>query len=101
MAASTTIEHLLDLDSLLNTEDIELRTMVRQFGEQRLRPFVAEWFESGVVPVRELAAEIGKLGLLGMHLTGYGCSGSTATAYGLVCQELEAVDSGLRSLVSV
>jgi glutaryl-CoA dehydrogenase len=101
MAASTAIEHLLDLDSLLNTEDIELRTMVRQFGEQRLRPFVADWFESGDVPVRELAIEIGKLGLLGMHLDGYGCGGSTATAYGLVCQELEAVDSGLRSLVSV
>jgi glutaryl-CoA dehydrogenase len=98
---ATTIESLLDLDSLLSAEDLELRTMVRQFGEQRLRPHVAEWFESGVVPVRDLALEIGKLGLLGMHLTGYGCGGSTATAYGLVCQELEAVDSGLRSLVSV
>lgn len=75
--------------------------MVREFGEQRLRPHIAEWFEDGQVPVRELALEIGKLGLLGMHLTGYGCGGSTATAYGLVCQELEAVDSGLRSLVSV
>jgi len=75
--------------------------MVREFGEQRLRPHIAEWFETGDVPVRELAVEIGKLGLLGMHLTGYGCGGSSATAYGLVCQELEAVDSGLRSLVSV
>jgi len=98
---STTIESLLDLDTLLTEEDIELRTMVRQFGEQRLRPHIADWFETGVVPVRELALELGKLGLLGMHLTGYGCGGSTATAYGLVCQELEAVDSGLRSLVSV
>ncbi|OBJ40723.1 acyl-CoA dehydrogenase [Mycolicibacterium mucogenicum] len=86
---------------MLSAEDIELRTMVRQFGEQRLRPYIAEWFENGSVPVREIAAEVGKLGLLGMHLTGYGCSGSTATAYGLVCQELEAVDSGIRSLVSV
>ena len=75
--------------------------MVRQFGESRLRPHIAEWFETGEVPVRDLAVEIGKLGLLGMHLEGYGCSGSSATAYGLVCQELEAVDSGLRSLVSV
>ena len=75
--------------------------MVREFGEQRLRPHIAQWFEDGQVPVRELAVEIGKLGLLGMHLSGYGCGGSTATAYGLVCQELEAVDSGLRSLVSV
>jgi glutaryl-CoA dehydrogenase len=98
---ATTIESLLDLDSLLTPEDLELRTMVRQFGEQRLRPHIAEWFETGKVPVRDLAVEIGKLGLLGMHLEGYGCSGSSATAYGLVCQELEAVDSGLRSLVSV
>ncbi len=97
----TTIESLLDLDSLLSAEDLDLRSMVRQFGEQRLRPHIAEWFETGQVPVRDLAVEIGKLGLLGMHLTGYGCGGSTATAYGLVCQELEAVDSGLRSLVSV
>ncbi|MDA2892689.1 acyl-CoA dehydrogenase family protein [Mycolicibacterium sp. BiH015] len=99
--ATATIESLLDLDSLLSAEDRDLRTMVREFGEQRLRPHIAEWFEAGHVPVRDLAAEIGKLGLLGMHLTGYGCGGSTATAYGLVCQELEAVDSGLRSLVSV
>ena len=98
---STTIESLLDLDTLLTAEDLELRAMVREFGESRLRPHVAEWFETGEVPVRDLALEIGKLGLLGMHLEGYGCGGSTATAYGLVCQELEAVDSGLRSLVSV
>ena len=95
------VDDLLDLDALLTPEDIELRDTVRRFGEQRLRPHVADWFESGQIPVRELAADLGKLGLLGMHLQGYGCSGSTATAYGLVCQELEAVDSGLRSLVSV
>ncbi|BBX15176.1 acyl-CoA dehydrogenase [Mycolicibacterium duvalii] len=100
-AGSTPIESLLDLDALLRAEDRDLRAMVRQFGEQRLRPHVAEWFETGRVPVRELAVEIGKLGLLGMHLTGYGCGGSSATAYGLVCQEFEAIDSGLRSLVSV
>jgi len=98
---AATIETLLDLDSLLSTEDLELRAVVRQFGVQRLRPHIADWFESGEVPVRELALEFGKLGLLGMHLQGYGCGGSTATAYGVVCQELEAVDSGLRSLVSV
>ena len=100
-SGTTTVESLLDLDALLSAEDRDLRTMVREFGEQRLRPHIAEWFETGDVPVRELAVEIGKLGLLGMHLTGYGCGGSSATAYGLVCQELEAVDSGLRSLVSV
>lgn len=98
---TASIDNLLGTDDLLSAEDIELRTMVRQFGEQRLRPYIGEWFENGSVPVREIAAEVGKLGLLGMHLTGYGCSGSTATAYGLVCQELEAVDSGIRSLVSV
>src|SRR6201991_2227845 len=97
----TRLEDLLDLDSLLTPEDIELRQTVRRFGEQRLRPHIADWFEAGQVPVRELAADLGKLGVLGMHLKGYGCGGSTATAYGLVCQELEAVDSGLRSLVSV
>lgn len=101
MSSVTRLEDMLELDSLLSPEDIELRQTVRRFGEQRLRPFIAEWFETGQVPVRELAADFGKLGLLGMHLTGYGCGGSTATAYGLVCQELEAVDSGLRSLVSV
>ena len=100
-SAAATLDKLLDLDSLLSPEDLDLRSMVRQFGEQRLRPHIADWFETAHVPVRDLAVEIGKLGLLGMHLTGYGCGGSTATAYGLVCQELEAVDSGLRSLVSV
>jgi glutaryl-CoA dehydrogenase len=101
MSATTRIDDLLDVDSLLTPEDIELRQTVRRFGDQRLRPHIADWFEAGEVPVRELASDLGKLGLLGMHLKGYGCGGSTATAYGLVCQELEAVDSGLRSLVSV
>ncbi|TFV60938.1 acyl-CoA dehydrogenase [Mycobacterium sp. PS03-16] len=95
------IDDLLDTEAMLAPEERELRQTVRRFGEQRLRPHVAEWFEAGEVPVRELASEFGKLGLLGMHLEGYGCGGSTATAYGVVCQELEAVDSGLRSMVSV
>ena len=95
------IADLLDVDALLSPEEIELRSTVRRFGEQRMRPYIADWFETGDVPARDLAVELGKLGLLGMHLKGYGCGGSTATAYGLVCQELEAVDSGLRSLVSV
>jgi glutaryl-CoA dehydrogenase len=98
---TTRIDNLLDTDTMLVPEELELRQTVRRFGEQRLRPYVAEWFEAGEVPVRELAAEFGKLGLLGMHLKGYGCGESTATAYGVVCQELEAVDSGLRSMVSV
>src|SRR6202048_3236102 len=97
----TPIEDLLDLDSLLTPEDIELRQTVRRFGDQRLRPHVADWFEAGGGAGRAAAGGLGKLGVLGMHLKGYGCGGSTATAYGLVCQELEAIDSGLRSLVSV
>src|SRR6195952_594882 len=101
MSASAKIDDLLAPAGMLTPEDKELRETVRRFGEQRLRPHIAEWFETGEVPVRELAADLGKLGVLGMHLEGYGCGGSTATAYGLVCQELEAVDSGLRSLVSV
>ncbi|WP_156425262.1 acyl-CoA dehydrogenase family protein [Mycobacterium sp. GA-1285] len=101
MTSTSRLDDMLELDSLLSPEDIELRQTVRRFGEQRLRPFIADWFETGQVPVRELASDFGKLGLLGMHLKGYGCGGSSATAYGLVCQELEAVDSGLRSLVSV
>ncbi|MGE5696793.1 MAG: acyl-CoA dehydrogenase family protein [Candidatus Sericytochromatia bacterium] len=101
MGTTAAIDDLLDIDSSLSAEEIELRNTIRRFGEQRLRPHIADWFESGEMPARELAADLGKLGLLGMHLTGYGCSGSSATAYGLVCQELEAVDSGLRSLVSV
>jgi glutaryl-CoA dehydrogenase len=63
-------------------------------------PHVADWFEAGTLP-RELASEVGQLGLLGMHLTGYGCAGMGAIAYGVACRELEAADSGLRSLVSV
>ncbi|MEV0716273.1 acyl-CoA dehydrogenase family protein [Asanoa sp. NPDC050611] len=92
---------LLDLDGTLSAEDRDMRAVVRQVVDERVRPHVAGWYEDGRVPVRELAAEFGKLGLLGMHLTGYGCAGATATAYGLACLELEAGDSGVRSLVSV
>ena len=92
---------LLDLDSLLSDEERMIRDTVRQMGDDRLRPNIAEWFESGQIPARELAQELGALGLLGMHLEGYGCAGTSAVAYGLACLELEAVDSGIRSLVSV
>ncbi|MEV6811937.1 acyl-CoA dehydrogenase family protein [Micromonospora sp. NPDC051296] len=92
---------LLDLDSSLTEEERQIRAVVRQLIDDRVRPQVAGWYEAGQVPARELAREFGKLGLLGMHLTGYGCAGSTAVAYGLACLELEAGDSGVRSLVSV
>ncbi|MBO0840780.1 MAG: acyl-CoA dehydrogenase family protein, partial [Sciscionella sp.] len=76
--------------------------LVRTFCAERVQPHIADWFESGHVPrARELAAELGKLGLLGMHLDGYGCAGMGSVHYGLACLELEACDSGIRSLVSV
>ena len=92
---------LYGIDALLTDEERAIRDTVRSFGAARLRPHVAEWFESATVPARELALEMGALGLLGMHLEGYGCAGTNAVSYGLACLELEAVDSGLRSLVSV
>jgi glutaryl-CoA dehydrogenase len=92
---------LVDVDGLLSDEEREIQRTVRALGERELRPHVAEWFEAGAIPARELARTLGKLGVLGMHLEGYGCAGTGAVAYGLACLELEAVDSGLRSLVSV
>ncbi len=92
---------LLDVDSSLSAEERQIRTVVRRLVDEQVRPHVAGWYEEGRVPARELAREFGKLGLLGMHLTGYGCAGSSAVAYGLACLELEAGDSGIRSLVSV
>jgi glutaryl-CoA dehydrogenase len=92
---------LLCLDRELSGEDRLLRDTIRKFAEDQLRPHVARWFEDGTLPVRELALEFGKLGVLGMHLDGYECAGATAGQYGLACTEIEAVDSGLRSLVSV
>ncbi|MBU3067550.1 acyl-CoA dehydrogenase family protein [Nocardia sp. NEAU-G5] len=96
-----TVDELFAIDSLLSDQEIQIRDTVRVFAEQRLRPHIADWFERGTFPVRELAPELGKLGLLGMHLEGYGCAGTSATEYGLACMELEAVDSGVRSMVSV
>jgi glutaryl-CoA dehydrogenase len=98
---STTPLGLFDTDDLIAADDLAIRDTVRRFVDERLRPEVAGWYESGVVPARELSAELGRLGVLGMHLEGYGCAGTSATAYGLACMELEAGDSGLRSLVSV
>lgn len=92
---------LLDVDSSLSAEERQIRAVVRQLVDEQVRPHVAGWYEEGRVPARELAREFGRLGLLGMHLTGYGCAGSSAVAYGLACLELEAGDSGVRSLVSV
>jgi glutaryl-CoA dehydrogenase len=92
---------LFGTDELIGSDDLAIRDTVRRYVDERLRPEIAGWFESGTVPARELSAELGRLGVLGMHLEGYGCAGTSATAYGLACMELEAGDSGLRSLVSV
>ncbi|WP_040695250.1 acyl-CoA dehydrogenase family protein [Nocardia vinacea] len=95
------VDELFAIDALLTEDEREIRDTVRTFANHRLRPQIAEWFEAGTFPARELAPELGNVGLLGMHLEGYGCAGLSATAYGLACQELEAVDSGVRSMVSV
>ncbi|WP_302271756.1 acyl-CoA dehydrogenase family protein [Nocardioides sp. Arc9.136] len=90
------------IDDLLTPDEKAVRASVRHLCAERVDPFVADWFERGVVDdVRGLAKELGALGLLGMHLEGYGCAGMSATEYGLACLELEASDSGIRSLVSV
>ncbi|KXK60670.1 acyl-CoA dehydrogenase [Micromonospora rosaria] len=89
------------VDDLVDDETRDLQAAVREFVDRRIRPHVAAWYEEGHLPARDLARELGDLGVLGMHLDGYGCAGTSATAYGLACFELEAGDSGLRSLVSV
>jgi glutaryl-CoA dehydrogenase len=92
---------VLGLDRLLGDEERMLRDSVRRWVGDRVLPNIEQWFEEGTLPSRELAAELGDLGLLGMHLEGYGCAGASATAYGVAVRELEAGDSGIRSLVSV
>lgn len=90
------------LDDLLTDDEKEVRGAVRQMLDAQVEPYIAEWFEQGAVSdIRELTRSFGELGVLGMHLEGYGCAGMTATQYGVACLEIEATDSGLRSLVSV
>ncbi|MCE0485933.1 acyl-CoA dehydrogenase family protein [Ornithinimicrobium sediminis] len=96
-----TPDELGGLDHGLSEEDLAMRASVREFLAEHARPHIGQWYVAGELPVRELARELGRLGVLGMHLEGHGCAGASATAYGLVCTEVEAVDSGLRSLVSV
>ncbi|MFF2653459.1 acyl-CoA dehydrogenase family protein [Streptomyces sp. NPDC058045] len=92
----------LGLDDLLEPEDLAVRDTVRRWAADRVLPHIADWYERGELPeIRELALELGSLGALGMSLTGYGCAGASAVQYGLACLELEAADSGIRSLVSV
>ncbi|MEV0491472.1 acyl-CoA dehydrogenase family protein [Streptomyces atratus] len=92
----------IGIDDLLGPEDLAIRSTVRAWATDRILPNIAEWYESGELPgIRELARELGSIGALGMSLQGYGCAGATAVQYGLACLELEAADSGIRSLVSV
>src|SRR4029077_17217218 len=97
---ATELMDLLRFDDLLDDEQRLIQKTVRSFVQDKVKPHIADWYERGVSP-RELAVDLGRLGLLGMHLTGYDCAGTTAVAYGLACLELEAGDSGLRSFVSV
>ncbi|NUT37344.1 MAG: acyl-CoA dehydrogenase [Hamadaea sp.] len=92
---------MLQIDSLLTDEERAVRDAVRSLLDKKVRPHVADWFEQAALPARELARDFGELGLLGMRLTGHGCAGMSAVSYGLACLELEAADSGIRSLVSV
>jgi glutaryl-CoA dehydrogenase len=91
----------LDTDSLLSDEEILLRDTVRNYVEKEINPNIADWWEDGEIPHADLAKAFGDLGMFGMHLEGYGCAGTSNTAYGLACLELEAGDSGIRSFVSV
>ncbi|ODQ94305.1 acyl-CoA dehydrogenase [Mycolicibacterium holsaticum] len=90
----------LAVDELLSPEARAIGQTVRDYACAELAPRISEWYDHGGIPA-EIAPELGKIGLLGMHLSGYGCAGTSATSYGIACRELEAVDSGLRSLVSV
>ncbi|MGW6172612.1 acyl-CoA dehydrogenase family protein [Arthrobacter sp. NPDC055138] len=91
---------LINLDSLLSDAELTLRNDVRSFVDSAIRPNIADWYENAVFPL-EIVPEMAKLGLLGMHLDGYGCAGRSAVDYGLAAAELEAGDSGLRTFVSV
>ena len=96
----TTDTDLLRIDDQLTEEERLIRDTVRAFAADKVLPHITDWFEEGTLP-RELIPELGKLGMLGMHLTGYGCAGLGPVAYGVMCRELEACDSGLRSAASV
>lgn len=94
------MSEIVSLEPLLTREEIEWQVKVRSFVDERIRPSISEWYEQGVFP-REIVPEMAGLGLLGMHIQGYGCAGRTAVEYGLAAAELEAGDSGLRTFVSV
>ncbi len=98
--AMATETDLLQIDDQLGDEERLIRDTVRAFVTDHVLPEIADWFEAGILP-RPVLTELGKLGLFGMHLTGYGCAGTGPIAYGVACRELEAADSGVRSAASV
>jgi glutaryl-CoA dehydrogenase len=91
---------LIDVDSLLSDSELELRRTVRGFVDAEIKPHIADWYDAAEFPVG-IIPHLAELGLLGMHLTGYGCPGRSAVEYGIAALELEAGDSGLRTFVSV
>jgi glutaryl-CoA dehydrogenase len=101
MSPTTNPLDLFDLDDQVGEEEHAIQRTVRELMDAQVRPHLAQWYDEAKLPARDLALELGKVGLLGMHLEGYGCAGTSATAYGLACLELEAADAGIRSLVSV
>ncbi|GAA4395673.1 MULTISPECIES: acyl-CoA dehydrogenase family protein [Brevibacterium] len=101
MSTVQTPDQILGIDSVFSKEDREFAGVLRKWLDENVRDKIGDYYLEGTIPARELAEGLGELGVLGMHLEGYGCAGTTATQYGLACRELEAIDSGLRSLVSV
>ena len=91
---------IMAIDSLLTSDELGLRQRIRDFTDQQIRPDIADWYDRGIFPLH-IAAQLGELGVLGMHLEGYGCPGRSAVEYGLAAMELEAGDSGIRTFVSV
>ena len=101
MGSMPTPDELAALDGLLTQDERDTAATVRAVLDEHVRPHIGQWYLDGQLPARDLAKIFGDLGLLGMHLEGYGCAGATATMYGVACRELEAADGGVRSLVSV
>ena len=97
---SPAVGDFLNIDAQLSDEEKDVRERVRSFVHERIKPNIETWYDEAVFP-KEIVPEFGELGLLGMHLSGYGCAGRSAVEYGLACMELEAGDSGLRTFVSV
>src|ERR687889_2867082 len=97
---SPAVQDFLNIDARLSDGEKDVRERVRSFVHQKIKPNIEAWYDEAVFP-KEIVPEFAELGLLGMHLSGYGCAGRSAVEYGLACMELEAGDSGLRTFVSV